>query len=775
MGVKFKKVLSNILVSAFLFTSLCSTFNLKAEAMTGVLVVVNGDRANMYSKASSQLNGLEALKEVTGGTVTVADSSYGGKELTGISGLNKNKYGISDGWNYVIYRDGNYIIPMTSIDQTELQSGDEFIAYYGAYGVTQLPNAVKLSTYIPKTAMTITINNYNSWDKTTTAINGATLKIDGTPVPVSGNTAALPAGLSEGTHTINISGYNTTTVPTAAEVTYTVNIAYPKINVELYGLNGKLSEGQVTLSTSAKTSLDVMKSFLDSNGTHYTVTNSWGEYLSEIDGITSGSLSSPNYDGWQYYIKKSDKIISPQVGMADYNMSQDETLVMYYGDTLTKYLYSIKFSPEIVKPNVSFAAQFIAQNGVPIQNSEVKIDGKAYTTDNYGKISVSPLGSGSHTYSLSFKKDSTIPEIIGTEGSFVIDGVNSPNFNYTSISSAKLEDRDNSGIKADIASEIKAVSSYINANGNDPYSAMSMKALGLSGNNSFLKEYKDDMEKYGAGDYANTDLEKLILGLKALEYSPYSFAGCDLVKTLLDRDINSFQINDLIFALNVYNYVKPTAEYKITKNILISKIIENKVSYTDKNYNNMFGFTLGFDKNNPSIDPDITAMAVSALAPYYNQTMVKIAIDSSINSLKLLENSSGYVIGKYGVSAETQSAVIAALTAVGIDPRGEDFSKVKGDLVTALLSFKGTDGQYKHSLDGTNNFIASEQVLRALISYSNFIKNGSYNYYVGTDAMALSEYKDLPKTGEPIDLFFMMTGGIIVLLIGFVLIKKEIA
>lgn len=775
MGVKFKKILSFILVSAFLFTSIFSTFNLKAEAMSGVLVVVNGDRGNMYSKASSQLNGLEALQEVTGGNVTVADSSYGGKELIGISGLNKNKYGISDGWNYVIYRDGNYIIPMTSIDQTELQSGDEFIVYYGAYGVTQLPNAVNLSTYIPNASMTITINNYNSWDKTTTAINGAALKIDGAAVPVSTNTANISAGLSEGIHTINISGYNNTTVPSIAEVTYTVNIAYPKINVELYGLNGKLSEGQVTLSTSTKTSLDVMKSFLDTKGIQYTVTNSWGEYLSEIDGIASGSLNSPNYDGWQYYIKKSDKIISPQVGMAGYDMSQGETLVMYYGDMLTKYLYSIKFSPEIVKPNANFAAQFIAQNGEPIQNAEVKIDDKVYTTDNYGKISVSSQGAGSHSYVLSFKKDSTIPEIIGTEGSFVIDGVNSPNFNYRTGGSAGLEDRDNSGIKTDIASEIKAVSSYINDYGNDPYSAMSMKALGLKGNSSFLKEYKDDMEKYGAGDYANTDLEKLILGLKALGYSPYSFAGCDLVKTLLDRDINSFQINDLIFALNVYNYVKPTAEYKITKDILIDKIIANKVAYTDKNYNNMYGFTLAFDKNNPSIDPDITAMAVSALAPNYSQPKVKIAIDSSINSLKFLENNSGYVIGKYGVSAETQSAVIAALTAVGMDPRGEDFSKVKGDLVTALLSFKGTDGQYKHSLDGADNFIATEQTLRALISYSNFLKNGSYNFYVGTDAASFNEYKDLPKTGAAIDFQVMMAGGIIVLLIGFVLIKKEIA
>lgn len=762
MGKKPRKILSFLLILFLTMGSLMGLTKTNVKAASGVRVIVNGITGNMFDGVSAKLNPVEALKEVTGGKVTAS-----GDYVTGINGLNAGDYGGTSGWMYSLYRNGAYTAPYP----LTLEDGDVLVYYYGDLA-TSFPNDVKLSSTVPNTPIDITINCYQDWNGTTTAINGATVKIDGSPVTVSGNKVSLTSGLSEGTHTINISGYNNATVPSIAEATYTVNIAYPKINIELYGLNGKISDGQVSLSPENKTALNLMKSFLEGKGIHYTISNYWGEYISEVDGLTAGSLNSPNYDGWQYYVKKSDKVISPQVGMASYNMSEGETLVMYYGDMKTKYLYSIKFSPEIVKPDNSFEAQFIAQDGTPIQNTEVKIDGKSYTTDNYGKISVSALTKGSHTYALSFKNEGTIPEVIGTSGSFTIDGVNSPDFNYISGTSVKPEDQDNSGIKVDVSKELSITAPYVEANGDSSYSAMSMKALGLDVNKSFLKEYKEDIEKYGAEDYSNTDLETLILGITAAGYTPYSFGNCDLVKTLLNRDVNTFQINDLIFALNVYNYVKPAASYKITKDILIDKIISKKVSFTDKNYNSIYGFTLAFDKNSPAIDPDITAMAVTALAPFYSQTKVKTAIDSSVNSLKLMENNSGYIIGSYGVSAETQSTVIMSLTALGIDPRGEDFSKTKGDLITALLSFKGTDGQYKHSLDGGNNFIATEQSLRALISYSEFIKNGSYNYYAG-NGTAESEYKDLPKTGSALDFSALMAGGLILLLIGFVLIRKQ--
>lgn len=763
MGRKSRKILSFLLIFALTLGSLTGLLKANVKAAQGVEVIVNGITGKMFAGESTKLNPVDALKEVTAGKVTAS-----GDYVTGINGLNAGDYGGSSGWMYSLYRNGAYTSPYP----LTLEDGDVLVYYYGDLS-TLLPNDVKLSTTLPNTSLTITINNID-WENKTNSVNGAVVKIDGAAVPVSGNTVAISSGLPEGVHTINISGYNAAAVPSIAEVTYTVNIAYPKINVELYGLNGLMGDGQVSLSPDNKTALSTMKSFLSEKGIHYTVTKTWAEYISEIGGITEKSLNSQNHDdGWQYYIKKSDKIISPQVGTADYNMSEGETLVMYYGIMATKYLYSIKFNPEIVKPNQSFTAQFIAQDGTPIQNTEVKIDGKSYTSDNYGKISAVYLASGSHSYTLSFKKDSTIPEVIGTSGSFTIDGVHSPNFNYASDISVKPEDQDNSGLKVNIDQEIGATSPYIKANGNNSYSAMSMKALGIDVNKSFLKEYEEDIEKYGAADYANTDLETLILGITAAGYLPYSFGNCDLVKTLLNRDINTFQINDLIFALNVYNYVKPAANYKITKDIIIDKIISKKAVFTDKNYNSIYGFTLAFDKDNPSIDPDITAMAITALAPYYSQAKVKAAIDSSVNSLKIMENDSGYIIGSYGVSSETQSAVIMALTAVGIDPRGEDFSKTKGDLVTALLSFKGTNGQFKHSLDGTNNLIATEQSLRALISYYYFIKNGSYNYYAGNESLSLNEYKDLPKTGEALDFSVMMLSGIIAILIGFALIKKK--
>jgi hypothetical protein len=45
------------------------------------------------------------------------------------------------------------------------------------------------------------------------------------------------------------------------------------------------------------------------------------------------------------------------------------------------------------------------------------------------------------------------------------------------------------------------------------------------------------------------------------------------------------------------------------------------------------------------------------------------------------------------------------------------------------MSFKGTNGQYKHVQDGGNDYMATEEALRALISLNEFYKNGEYNYY----------------------------------------------
>ena len=101
---------------------------------------------------------------------------------------------------------------------------------------------------------------------------------------------------------------------------------------------------------------------------------------------------------------------------------------------------------------------------------------------------------------------------------------------------------------------------------------------------------------------------------------------------------------------------------------------------------------------------------LSALAPYNKDEypQVKDVIQKAVDTLSRLQNDKGYLADNFGIFSESQSFAIIGLVAVGEDPEGPKFTKAQGDLVTALLSFKGTDGQYTHMLEGDNNYMATE-------------------------------------------------------------------
>ena len=74
----------------------------------------------------------------------------------------------------------------------------------------------------------------------------------------------------------------------------------------------------------------------------------------------------------------------------------------------------------------------------------------------------------------------------------------------------------------------------------------------------------------------------------------------------------------------------------------------------------------GWDLSAGKADPDMTAMAIQALAPYYktNET-VKAAVDKALDVLSSLQQGDGG-FGSWGtVNSESCAQVIVALTALG--------------------------------------------------------------------------------------------------------------
>ena len=89
----------------------------------------------------------------------------------------------------------------------------------------------------------------------------------------------------------------------------------------------------------------------------------------------------------------------------------------------------------------------------------------------------------------------------------------------------------------------------------------------------------------------------------------------------------------------------------------------------------------------------MTAMAIQALAPYYENAQVKAAVDAALTFLAGVQNTDGTFseIPGTAASAESTAQVIVALTALGIDPTADTrFVKSGVSVVDALCGFSAT-------------------------------------------------------------------------------------
>lgn len=523
---------------------------------------------------------------------------------------------------------------------------------------------------------------------------------------------------------------NMTTITQAASTTASASCL-----VRIEGLNGTIAKGYGTGNTASEAAIDV----LNQNKIEYSGDKN---YISEIDNIASGSIQH-GYDGWMYYVKHADgKTVDTPY---PYIPANGDEIVFYYGnkDMDTPFLNSLEFSPKVVQPNKDFTMTFSWKHdaydanwnpipvNTPIVGANVIIDNKNYVTDKNGDILVEGLKYGSHTYKISGYNKNLPPSVVMDEGSFNIDGKTVPGFSYKDSSYSNTAD--NNGIFTDVDKEISDTSNALSKL-SDPWLAVDMQKLGLNSNKQFVSDIANNINNNGIKSLSNTELEKAIIALTAASYTPYNFMGQDLVQELFNRNINDFQINDLIFGLCAYNYANISDnKYKITIDDLKNSIVNKKISSTG-----------GWAFVGNTADPDITGMTLYALAPYYNSdNSVKSSVDSAVQYLSNIEDISGYIPSSNGKTSETLSMVILGLTSIGVDPGQGSFAKFNGNLIKALISFKGTEGNYKHTLndDSLGNALSTEEVLRALIALKNFNNYGTYNFYSSNiDASKLSIY-----------------------------------
>lgn len=308
----------------------------------------------------------------------------------------------------------------------------------------------------------------------------------------------------------------------------------------------------------------------------------------------------------------------------------------------------------------------------------------------------------------------------------------------------------------------------------------------------YFSDYLKRVEQYvvdreGELDFAkSTEWSRVILALTALGYDITDIRGYNFIEKLSSSYKFSYLqgINGPIWeiiAMNTggYSFMKNPSDadpgdvntYGRMIDFIVSKELEQKD-----------GTKGGFSLINNFPDPDVTGMALQALAPYYLDQAKYLhsgadtpygeflkVVERGILELSKLQAANGAFKGWGNVNAESTVQVIVALTALNIDPMSSDVELPnigkrcgfiqKGmvqdgvntnNMIDALLTFWASksgaspgSGGFKHITSGFDggggagtsvNGMATDQAVYGLIAYDRFI-NKENTLYDMTDMM----------------------------------------
>ncbi|MBC8589504.1 S-layer homology domain-containing protein [Paratissierella segnis] len=254
---------------------------------------------------------------------------------------------------------------------------------------------------------------------------------------------------------------------------------------------------------------------------------------------------------------------------------------------------------------------------------------------------------------------------------------------------------------------------------------------------SYYDNYYKNVEAYVKAadgilhDKKYTEYSRVILGLTAAGYDPTDVAGYDLTTALGDFEKTIWQgINGPVFALIALdsdNYSmpeNPKAKVQATRDMYINEILKRQLP--DGGFS-LYGGTEEADDDYQS-DPDITAMALQALAKYQDREDVKKVTEEALDCLSKLQNNKGGYASWNEENSESVAQVIAALGELGISLDDPRFVKNGNTLLNNLMTFYIKNQGFSHTIDGGSNLMATEQAFYALVA-ANRSKTGKNSLY----------------------------------------------
>ena len=592
------------------------------------------------------------------------------------------------------------------------------------------------TTYTMGDALDLTgITLTAKWSDGTTsgvALNDPALKISGFDTNTRGQqTVTLSYGAAKAEITVTV------LLPVGKDITVTFSLLGDSVHGNSGGKH-TLADGNlekwidgvtVTVGNNA-TVLDVITKAL---GSKYIIENKTGNYIQSITpkgGTPLGEFTNGKLSGWMYTLNGKHS----NLGVAQQYLMNGDVIVFHYTDDYSREnAFDQQKSADEVITMIAAIGTVSLSKGAAISQArtaydKLSADEKALVT-NYDKLLAAEAAYAKLVAEMGEKLD----EIYKTTGDFMATlgtpTVNSTGGEWMVIGLARSGRPVPAGYYDNVVEYVKAKADA----------------------NERLHRAKV------------TDNARVILALTAIGKDVTNVGGHNLLKGLDNMAYVQTQgINGPIFtliALDSHNY--PTMG-DVTREKLIQVILDAQL--------NDGGWNLSAD----NADPDMTAMAIQALAPYYktNET-VKAAVDKALEALSALQRNDGG-FGSWGtVNSEACDQVIVALTALGIDPIADSrFVKNGNTVLDALAGFYVTGGGFRHTAGGDLDGMATEQGYYALAAYYRFV-NAQTRLYDMTDVTIQTGGSNTPATGDTGVLVWVIALPVAALAAAFVLKRKE--
>ncbi len=215
-----------------------------------------------------------------------------------------------------------------------------------------------------------------------------------------------------------------------------------------------------------------------------------------------------------------------------------------------------------------------------------------------------------------------------------------------------------------------------------------------------------------------TEYARVTLAVTSLGMDAGDVFGYNMLEKLADYDKVSWQgTNSLVYALLALDsrkYTIPaveTGKNQTTRDNLIAALLREQ--------SNRGGW--GLDRSSP--EPDVTAMALQALAPYRDRAEVNTAVEKALSWLGTVQNEDGSFSLEGEATAESCAQTVTALATLKISPKDVRFVKNNLTVLDALLCFGNDDGSFSHVRGGEANPMATDQALYALTAYWRYTKD----------------------------------------------------